>query len=77
MSNLSSLTYYIPELILIVTLLSVIIADLIPNLQKMKFPIVFVGLSMVAVSLFLTHGLTASIFMDLIVVVLFNQFLRV
>ena len=68
MSNFSSIAYYIPELILVVMILSVIVIDLIPSLKDLKFPVTFIGLGLLALALYLSHGVKASIFMDLIVV---------
>ena len=76
MSNLSSIAYYIPELILVVIILSVIIIDLVPTLKDLKFSITFVGLGFVALALYLSHGSKASIFMDLIVVDPFSHFFK-
>ena len=76
MSNYLSIAHYIPELILVLIILSVIIVDLVPNLKNFKFPITFLGLGFVALSLFLSHGEKASIFMDLIVVDPFSHFFK-
>ena len=76
MSNLSSIAHYIPELILVVIILSVIIIDLVPTLKDLKFSITFVGLGFVALALYLSHGSKASIFMDLIVVDPFSHFFK-
>ena len=76
MSNLSSISYYIPELILVVMILSVIVVDLVPKLKDLKFPIAFVGLGLVSLALFLSHGTKATIFMDLIVVDPFSHFFK-
>ena len=76
MSNYLSIAHYIPELILVFIILSVIIVDLVPNLKNFKFPITFLGLGFVAFSLLLSHGDKASIFMDLIVVDPFSHFFK-
>ena len=76
MSNFSSIAYYIPELILVVMILSVIVIDLIPTLKDLKFPVTFIGLGFLALALYLNHGVKASIFMDLIVVDPFSHFFK-
>ena len=76
MSNFSSIAYYIPELILVILILSVIVIDLIPSLQDLKFPLAFIGLGLLALALYLSHGVKASIFMDLIVVDPFSHFFK-
>ena len=76
MSSFSSIAYYIPELILVVMILSVIVIDLIPSLKDLKFPVTFIGLGFLALALYLNHGVKASIFMDLIVVDPFSHFFK-
>ena len=76
MSNFSSIAYYIPELILVVMILTVIVIDLIPSLKDLKFPVTFIGLGLLALTLYLSHGVKASIFMDLIVVDPFSHFFK-
>jgi hypothetical protein len=76
MSNFSSIVHYIPELILVFVILSVIVIDLVPTLKDFKFPITFLGLGLVMLALFLSHGGKFSIFMDLIVVIHFHIFLN-
>ena len=76
MSNFSSIGHYIPELIFVIIILSVIIVDLVPTLKDLKFPITYLGLAFVALTLFLSHGDKVSIFMDLIVVDPFSHFFK-
>ena len=76
MSNFSSIVHYIPELILVFVILSVIVIDLVPTLKDFKFPITFLGLGFVMLALFLSHGGKVSIFMDLIVVDPFSHFFK-
>ena len=76
MSNFSSIAHYIPELILVALILSVIVFDLAPSLKNLKFPLTFIGLGFVALALFFTHGTKVSIFMDLIVVDPFSHFFK-
>jgi len=76
MSNYLSIAHYIPELILVFIILSVIIVDLVPSLKSFKFPITFLGLGFVSLALFLSHGEKISIFMDLIVVDPFSHFFK-
>ena len=44
MSNLSSLSYYIPELIIICTIIFTIIADLIPSINRYSFGVSLFGM---------------------------------
>ena len=76
MSNLSSIAHYIPELILVVIILTVIVIDLVPSLKDFKFHVTFAGLGFVALALFSSHGTKVSIFMDLIVVDPFSHFFK-
>ncbi len=76
MSNLSSLSYFIPELLIATIILAVIVVDLIPNKASLKYPIVFVGLGLVAVSLFPIANLKETLFMDLIVLDSFASFFK-
>ena len=76
MSNLSSLSYFIPELLITAIILVVIVVDLIPNKSSLKYPIVFIGLALVSVSLFPIATLKESLFMDLIVLDPFSSFFK-
>jgi NADH-quinone oxidoreductase subunit N len=76
MSNFSSISYYIPEIILVVMILSVIVIDLIPSLKDLKFTVTFTGLGFIVIALYLSQGVKASIFMDLIVVDPFSHFFK-
>ena len=76
MSNLESLSYYIPELLLVITILTVILLDLIPNLRKWSFPSTIIGLAFITLTLFVSQGQKASLFMDLIVTDPFAHFFK-
>ncbi len=76
MNNLSSIQFYLPELVLIVSLLCVIIVDLIPRFKKLKFTIAYVGIALSAVLLYMSQGSSVSIFMNLLVVDPFSHFFK-
>ena len=52
-NNFQSLQHFLPELILIFTILFVIIADLIPSLKKYSFNLTLVGLVLVGFMMFI------------------------
>ena len=42
--NLQSISYFLPELILILSILSVVVSDLIPSVKKYSFYISLIGI---------------------------------
>jgi len=76
MSNLNSLSLYIPELIIITTLLLMIILDLIPSTKVYTFPFCLVSLFVSGIMLWKNHGLTDSLFMGMICIDPFSHFFK-
>ena len=66
MSNLNSLLYYLPELIIISGILLVIIFDLIPVTKPYAFHLALSAIAIAAVLLYFSYGATYSLFMGMI-----------
>ncbi len=76
MNNLLSLPFFIPELILLTTMLVVILLDIIPNCKKWIRSISLIGLLVVGYTLFVSMGSITSIFFDMIVVDPFSHMFK-
>ncbi|MDP7027504.1 MAG: NADH-quinone oxidoreductase subunit N [Candidatus Marinimicrobia bacterium] len=76
MSNLSSLSYYIPELIMISAILLIIILDIIPSTKSYTFNLALA--SIVASSFFLcqNYGESHSLFMGMITLDPFSHYFK-
>jgi NADH-quinone oxidoreductase subunit N len=76
MSNINSLSLYLPELIIITTLLLIIILDLIPSTRIFTFPLSLVSLAFSAIMLWKSYGITDSLFMGMICIDPFSHFFK-
>ena len=76
MSNLSSLAFYIPELIIIVSVLLLIIFDIVPFLKGYSFQMSLVAIILAAISLLFTIDVNSSLFMGMIVIDPFSHFFK-
>jgi len=66
MSNLSSLSFYIPELIIISALLLVIVLDVIPACKKYTFSLSLGAILLAGLFLWQSYGESESLFMGMI-----------
>ena len=66
-NNFQSLQYFLPETVLILTVLFVIISDLIPTIKEYSFKITLFGLSLTGLILFLLKYSNEYIFNDMLV----------
>ena len=76
MSNLSSLAFYIPELIIIVSVLLLIIFDIVPFLKGYSFQMSLGTIILAAISLLFTIDVNSSLFMGMIVIDPFSHFFK-
>lgn len=76
MTNLSSLSFYLPELFLIGIILLSIIIELIPGCRKYNYFVVLAGLISVAIMLSWSSTESVSIFMGMSVSDPFAYFLN-
>ena len=74
MNNLSSLIYFLPELIIILTLLLVILLDLIPATKPFTFHLSLSAILIAAFCLWGSYGETQSLFMGMIVIDPFSHY---
>jgi len=66
-NNFQSLQHFLPQLILISTILFVILCDLVPSVSKYSFNLTLVGLVLVAIMLFLNGASGKYIFNNMLV----------
>ena len=76
MSNLSSLSYYIPELIIISAILLIIILDIIPSTKPYTFNLALASIIASAFFLCQNHGETHSLFMGMIALDPFSHYFK-
>ena len=76
MSNLSSLSYYIPELIIISAILLIIILDIIPFTKPYTFNLALVSIIASAFFLCHNHGESHSLFMGMITLDPFSHYFK-
>jgi len=75
-SNIQSIPYFTPEIILLVTMLAIILFDIIPSLKKWVQPTSLIGILITAYALYATMGSVKSIFFGMIVVDPFSHMLK-
>ena len=76
MSNLSSLSYYIPELIIISAILLIIILDIIPSTKPYTFNLALASIIASAFFLCQNHGESHSLFMGMITLDPFSHYFK-
>ena len=76
MSNLSSLSYYIPELIIISAILLIIILDIIPSTKPYTFNLALASIIASAFFLCQNHGESHSLFMGMIALDPFSHYFK-
>ena len=76
MSNFSSLSLYIPELIIIGAILLVILLDLVPAFKRFTFYLSLISIFLAAVFLWNTYGTVESLFMGMICIDPFSHFFK-
>jgi len=76
MSNLSSLSYYLPELIIIIALLSVIIMDLISKTKPYTFYLTLGAIIIASIFLWLQSGAAEPLFMGMIAIDPFSHYFK-
>ena len=77
MSNLTSLSYYIPELIIIISILMVIVLDVIPSFKKYTFHLSLGAILLAGIFLWQTYGEAQSLFMGMISIDPFSHFFKI
>jgi len=77
MSNLSSLSFYISELIIIVGILLVILLDVIPSCKKYTFHISLISILLAGLYVWKNFGATHSLFMGMICIDPFSHFFKI
>lgn len=76
-NNLSSLLYFVPELIIIIGLLTVILLEIIPGGKKWVFKVALASIVISFICLFLTLNQNIQLFMGLIVSDPFSTFFKI
>ncbi len=76
MSNLNSLSFYIPELIIICSILLVIVLDVIPTVSRYTFHIALTAIVLAGGFLWNNYGVTDSLFMGMISIDPFSHFFK-
>ena len=76
MSNLSSLSYYIPELITISAILLIIILDIIPSTKSYTFNVALASIIASALFLCQSYGESHSLFMGMIALDPFSHYFK-
>ncbi len=76
MSNLSSLSYYIPELIIISAILLIIILDIIPSTKPYTFNLALASIIVSAIFLCQIYGESHSLFMGMITLDPFSHYFK-
>ena len=76
MDNLNSLSYYIPELIIITSILLIIILDLIPVAKSYTFPLALISIVLSALFLWQSYGYSQDLFMGMIVLDPFSHYFK-
>ena len=77
MSNLSSLSFYIPELIIISAILLVIILDIIPACKKYTFYLSLGAILLAGLFLWQSYGESHALFMGMISIDPFSHFFKI
>ena len=77
MSNLSSLSFYIPELIIISSILLVIVFDVIPSCKKYTFYISLGAILLAGLFLWQNYGKSESLFMGMISIDPFSHYFKI
>jgi len=75
-SNFSSITFYLPELLLVVTILAAIVFDLIPVLKRFNFVVALAGIVFTGVLLYGDAGVSESLYMGTIAADPFAHFFK-
>jgi len=65
-SNFSSIAFYLPELLLVLTILAVIVVDLIPGLKRFNWIIALAGIVFTGVLLYGDSGVSESLYLGTI-----------
>ena len=76
MSNLNSLSLYLPELIIISSVLMIIIFDIVPVLKKFTFPLALSSILLSFFMLLASYGSSESLFMGMICIDPFSHFFK-
>ena len=76
MSNLSSLSFYIPELIIILAILLIIILDIIPSTKSYTFSLALASIVTSSIFLYQNSGESYSLFMGMIVLDPFSHYFK-
>ena len=76
MSNLTSLSFYIPELIIISSILLVIVFDVIPSYKQYTFSISLGAIVLAGIFLFRSYGESHGLFMGMISIDPFSHFFK-
>ena len=76
MTNFNSLSFYIPELIIIVAIISTIVFDLIPKTREYTFYLCIGLLLFSGVALYGTYGIINSLFMGMICIDPFSHYFK-
>ena len=77
LSNLSSLYYYLPELVLICSILMVILLDLLPKTKPYTFYVSLFAITIAGLFLMITSGSVQSLFMGMIALDPFSHFFKI
>ena len=76
LSNLTSINYYLPELILVGSVLLAILFDLIPPLKKWNYYIAIIGIVATGLFLNISFGEDKSLFMGMIAIDTFSHYFK-
>ena len=76
MSNLNSLSFYIPELIIISAILLVILLDVIPAFKEYTFRLSLCSIFLAALFLWQSYGESHALFMGMISIDPFSHFFK-
>ena len=76
MSNFNSLSFYLPELIIIVTILLLIVFDLVPSTKPYTFSLSICSIILSAIFLMFSYGETQSLFMGMIAIDPFSHYFK-
>lgn len=76
MNNIQSLSYFIPELLVVGLILTTICLDFSSNLRKFIFPVNVGGITLVGLALCSSFGTDQQIFMNLFIVDTFSHFFK-
>ena len=76
LTNLESLAYFLPELVIVISLLLIIVLDLLPKTKPYTFHLALSAIILSGICLFFTFGETEALFMGMIAIDPFSHFFK-